>query len=274
MLKRQYLDQVQSLPDFDIVIVQPAQLAVNKKNNVEASPVTILYFHGGGWVLGSYKTHRNLVCKLCLNNQCSVVFVKYTRSPEPIFPVGMDQGLDALDFIVGDGSRFNINSDNIFIAGDSAGGNFATIIAMKAKQTYLEKHIKGQILLYPVTNFDFCSASYTQFANGPWLTRKAVEYFSNAHEPNVKERMDPYVAPLQADPSVLAQLPRALIITDENDALRDEGEAYAHKPMAAGVSVTSTRALGTIHDFMMLNDLASSPATINAFNTIYTFINM
>ena len=120
--------------------------------------------------------------------------------------------------------------------------------------------IAFQMLFYPVTDANFDTPSYQQYANGPWLTREAMKWFWDAYAPDPALRKEPTASPLQASLQQLAGLPPALIMTDENDVLRDEGEAYAHKLMAAGVRVTATRYLGTIHDFMMLNPITETPA--------------
>jgi hypothetical protein len=117
-----------------------------------------------------------------------------------------------------------------------------------------------QVLFYPVTDANFENGSYREFANGPWLTLPAMKWFWDAYVPNVAERKNPLVAPLNATLDQLKDLPPALVITDENDVLRDEGEAYAHKLINAGVNITATRCLGTVHDFVMLKALADTPA--------------
>lgn len=124
--------------------------------------------------------------------------------------------------------------------------------------------ILHQALFYPVTNANFFDASYQKLANGPWLTRASMLWFFNAYAPRLVDRLNPDVAPLLATVDQLRDLPPALIITDENDVLRDEGEAYAHKLMKAGVTVNAVRYLGTMHDFMMLDALADTPAAMSA----------
>jgi acetyl esterase len=115
-----------------------------------------------------------------------------------------------------------------------------------------------------VTDATFSTASYKEFADGPWLTERAMRWFWDAYAPDVAVRSTPTASPLRASLDQLKDLPPALIITDENDVLRDEGEAYAHKLMQAGVQVTALRSLGTMHDFMMLNGLAETPAVREA----------
>jgi hypothetical protein len=146
------------------------------------------------------------------------------------------------------------------VAGDSVGGNMTAAVTLLAKQRH-GPALRYQVLFYPVTDADFDDGSYQEFANGPWLTKPAMEWFWNAYAPNVEDRKNVTASPLRATIESLKGLPPALVITDENDVLRDEGEAYAKKLIEAGVRVTATRYVGTIHDFVMLNALADSPAT-------------
>ena len=148
--------------------------------------------------------------------------------------------------------------------GDSAGGNMAAAITLKTKE---EKgpNIKFQLLLYPVTNADMDTDSYENFSDGPWLTKKAMEYFWDAYVPNVSLRQNKYISPLHADVEDLKNLPSTLILTVENDVLRDEGEAYARKLDNAGVDVINVRINGTIHDFMVLNAIAHTEPVKAAF---------
>jgi acetyl esterase len=137
---------------------------------------------------------------------------------------------------------------------------------MVAVVTQLAKERKGptiryQVLFYPVTDASFSQESYDEFANGPWLTRAAMEWFWDAYAPNKEDRKRVTASPLSATVERLKGLPPALVIVDENDVLRDEGEAYARKLMQAGVEVTAVRFLATHHDFVMLNALAGTPAS-------------
>jgi acetyl esterase/lipase len=146
------------------------------------------------------------------------------------------------------------------VAGDSVGGNMATVVSLLAKERS-GPAIAAQLLFYPVTNADFETGSYKQFADGPWLTRAAMQWFWDQYLPDHNQRKDATASPLLASLKQLADLPRALIITAENDVLRDEGEAYGRKLIEAGVEVVTTRYNATIHDFVMLNALAGAAPT-------------
>jgi acetyl esterase len=223
----------------------------------------IMFFHGGGWILGSKNTHDRLIREIANGAEAAVVFVNYTPSPEARYPVPIEEAYVATRYMAERGVEFNLDGARLAVAGDSAGGNMAAAVTLLAKQRGGPR-LAYQALLYPVTDADFDNASYRQFADGPWLTKLAMEWFWDAYAPEVKSRKEITASPLRAAPQDLAGLPPALVITDENDVLRDEGEAYAHKLMAAGVEVTAVRYLGTIHDCVMLNPLSGTPAARSA----------
>lgn len=235
---------------------------VRPEGTDEPLPV-VVYFHGGGWILGDETTHDRLIREIAARARAAVVFVKYTPSPEAKFPVPLQEAYAATRYIAENGARFGLDPSRLAVAGDSVGGNMATVVALLAKQ-HGGPAIRYQALLYPVTDARFDDASYQRFAEGPWLTRRAMEWFFDAYAPKADVRASPYVSPLRASVEDLRGLPPALVVVDENDVLRDEGEAYAHALMAAGVPVRAVRYLGTLHDFMMLTALADTPASRGA----------
>jgi acetyl esterase len=220
------------------------------------SPV-ILYFHGAGWVMGDSVTHRRLVSSLATGAAATVVFVDYHRAPEHQYPVAIEDAYAATLYVSERAERFQVDSKRLAVAGESSGGNMAAVVSLLAKQRS-GPHISGQVLLYPVTNADFETASYQAFADGPWLTRRSMQWFWDQYLPDREKRKEPTASPLLASPNQLRGLPRALIITAENDVLRDDGEAYGRKLIEAGVEVVMTRYNATIHDFLLLNALAAS----------------
>ena len=228
----------------------------------EVLPV-VMYFHGGGWILGDRDTHDRLVREIAVGAQAAVVFVDYSRAPEARYPVAIEQAYAATRYVAENAADLRIDPLRLAVAGDSVGGNMAAAVTLMAKKRRDPK-ITFQLLFYPVTDSGFDTASYIQFADGPWLTKRAMEWFWDAYLPDGAARKQPTATPLNASPDQLAGLPEALIIVDENDVLRDEGEAYARKLSDAGVRVTSVRYNGTIHDFVMLNALADTPATRGA----------
>jgi len=228
----------------------------------EVLPV-VMYFHGGGWVLGDRDTHDRVIREIAVGAQAAVVFVDYDRSPEARYPIAIEQAYAATLYVADNAAELRIDPLRLAVAGDSVGGNMAAAITLMSKQRRGPK-IGFQVLFYPVTDAGFDTASYTQFADGPWLTKRAMEWFWDAYLPDPTAREEPTATPLNASLDQLSGLPEALVIVDENDVLRDEGEAYARKLSDAGVRVTSIRYNGTIHDFVMLNALADTPATRGA----------
>jgi acetyl esterase len=228
----------------------------------EALPA-VVYIHGGGWVLGDRDTHDRLIREIAVGAQAAVVFVDYSRAPEARYPIAIEQAYAATRYVADNGANLRIDPLRLAVAGDSVGGNMAAAVTLMAAQRRGPK-IAFQVLFYPVTDAGFDTPSYVHFADGPWLTRRAMEWFWDAYLPDPAARQQPTATPLKATLDQLAGLPEALVIVDENDVLRDEGEAYARKLSDAGVRVTSIRYNGTIHDFVMLNALADTPAARGA----------
>ncbi len=238
-------------------------IRITRPSNGNGKLPVVMYFHGGGWILGNKDTHDRLTRAIACDAKAAVVFVNYNPSPESKYPVPIEQAYAATQYVAEHGKDLKLDSSRLAVMGDSVGGNMAAVVTLLAKERRGPK-IHYQVLFYPVTDANFNTPSYQQFAEGPWLTKKAMEWFWNAYAPNIADRKKHTVCPLQATLEQLKGLPPALVITDENDVLRDEGEAYAHKLMQAGVETTTVRYLGTIHDFLMLNALSDTPAAISA----------
>ena len=188
-----------------------------------------------------------------------MVFPVYEPAPEARYPEQLNMMFTALEHIARHSREYNFSS-RVALAGDSVGGNMATVLAMMAKKKGFPE-IACQLLYYPVTDAAMDTDSYLDFAEGPWLTAKAMAWFWDAYLPDMARRNEVYASPLNATAEDLRGLPPALVITAENDVLRDEGEAYARKLSAAGVKTASLRVNGTIHDFLMLNGIAASEPT-------------
>lgn len=236
------------------------------KGNKGILPV-VMYFHGGGWVLGGKDTHDRLVREIAIGTNAAVVFVNFTPSPEAKYPTPIEEAYAATKYIAENGKDLNLDTSRLVVAGDSVGGNMAAAVLLLAKERGGPK-IVYQVLFYPVTDANFDTSSYQEFASGIWLTREAMKWFWDNYLPDKEARKQPTASPLRASIDQLKGQPPALIITDENDVLRDEGEAYAHKLIQAGVNVTAVRYLGTIHDFVMLNPLAGTPAACSAVGLV------
>ncbi len=219
----------------------------------------VLYIHGGGWVLGNEITHDRMVRRIAHKTKCAVIFVNYTPAPEAQYPVQIEQCYGVFEYLLAHEDEFAVNASRIAVAGDSVGGNMSAALTLLANREHPGK-ICFQALLYPVTNADFDTPSYLDFAEGPWLTREAMKWFWDNYAPDKARRKEITASPLLAEIEELRGLPPALVVTDANDVLRDEGEAYAQKLMLAGVPVTAVRYLGAMHDFMMLNAVSKSHA--------------
>ncbi len=232
------------------------RVRIVRPQNAEGMLPAILYYHGGGWVMGDRNTHDHLIRELSAQAGAAVVFVEYDNAPDVKYPDNNEQAYAALDYVARNAASLGVDADRIAVAGDSAGGNMAAAVTLMAKERNGPK-IVHQVLFYPVTDDVSHNESYRTFGEGPFLTRKAMNYFLEANYP-AESRDDVLAFPLRASVEQLQGLPSATVIVAENDLLRDEGEAYARKLIQAGVPVTSTRYLGTIHDFVMLNALAES----------------
>ena len=229
--------------------------------NSETLPV-FMFFHGGGWVLGDFPTHKRFVRDLVVHSDVAAVFVEYSRSPEVKYPVAINEAYVATKWVAANGSQINVDGKRLAIVGNSVGGNMTAAVALMAKDKK-GPQIKLQVLFWPVTNSDFDTASYHQYAEDRFLTRNMMIWFWDCYS-NEGQRDDIYASPLKASLNELKGLPPALVQTAENDVLRDEGEAYARKMDEAGVAVTLVRYQGMIHDYGLLNALAALPAVRSA----------
>ena len=267
---RKVLDDVQAapidkLPVDDRWITVPAQVGDVRVRIVRPPDATgllpaILYMHGGGWVLGNADTHDRLVRELAVGTNAAVVFVEYDRSPEAHYPVAIEQGYATARWIVGEGAAHGLDPERMAIAGDSVGGCMTAAIALMAQERGDVRFVQ-QSMYYPVADAAMDTGSYAQFAEGYFLTAKSMAWFWDCYCPDLERRSEAFASPLQASDEQLAGLPPALVVVDEADVLRDEGEAYAARLRAAGVAVTTVRYDGITHDFMMLNPLSQTHAT-------------
>jgi len=237
--------------DIKLTIVRPA--------GVKGTLPAFMFFHGGGWVLGDYPTHERLVRDLVAGSGAVAVFVNYTPSPEAHYGVAIKQAYDATAWVAAHGKEIHVDGQRLAVAGNSVGGNMAAVVALMAKDKG-GPALRFEALLWPVTDANFETASYQQYANDHFLTKGMMQWFWDNYTSDAAQRKEIYAAPLQASVAQLRGLPPTLIETAEFDVLRDEGEAYGHKLNAAGVDVTSVRYGGMIHDFGLLNVVSQVPA--------------
>ncbi|MEU0783907.1 alpha/beta hydrolase [Streptomyces sp. NPDC006173] len=232
-------------------IVKPA-------GTTDTLPV-ILYIHGAGWVFGNAHTHDRLVRELAVGARAAVVFPEYDLSPEARYPVAIEQNYTVARWIVEQGAAKGLDASRIAVAGDSVGGNMTAALTLMAKERG-DVPLVAQVLFYPVTDANFETGSYHQFATGYFLRRDGMQWFWDQYTTDESQRAEITASPLRATTDQLTGLPPALVITGEADVLRDEGEAYANKLREAGVPVTAVRYQGVIHDFVMLNALRETHA--------------
>lgn len=215
----------------------------------EAQPC-LVYFHGGGYVLCDLDTHDTACRWIARESGAIVIAVDYRLAPEHRFPSALEDCLAATAWVCANAGRLGAHPDRIAVGGDSAGGNLATVVSLRSRDDGGPK-LALQVLVYPVTN---CASmetdSYREFSEHHHLTRGLMEYFMEHYFANPEDRRRPDASPLFAKD--LRGLPPALVITAECDPLRDEGEAYAARLAAAGVTVTCTRYPGMYHPFFSL----------------------
>src|SRR5476651_846096 len=222
-----------------------------------------MFFHGGGWILGDFPTHKRLVRDLVVGSGAVAVFVNYTPSPEAHYPVAINQAYAATKWVAEHGKEINVDGKRLAVAGNSVGGNMAAVVALMAKDKGTPA-IKFQVLLWPVTDASFETASYNQFAEVHFLTKNMMKWFWDNYATDVQQRNEIYASPLRATTAQLKGLPPALVQTAGADVLRDEGEAYARKLDEAGVPVTAVRYNGMIHDYGLLNVVSQVPEVRSA----------
>lgn len=239
------------------------KLFIMRPSGASGTLPAFMFFHGGGWVLGDFPTHKRFVRDLVVESGTAAVFVEYSRSPEASYPVAINEAYAATKWVAANGKEINVDGSRLAIVGNSVGGNMTAVIAQMAKDKK-GPDIKLQVLFWPVTNADFETESYKKFATQRFLTRNMMKWFWDNYLSDSQQRKEKYASPLQASVSELKGLPPTLVQTAENDVLRDEGEAYARKLDEAGVDVTLVRYMGLIHDYGLLNPLAHIPAVQSA----------
>jgi acetyl esterase len=222
-------------------------------------PLPVLaYFHGGGWVVGGIESSDSLCRTLANAAGCIVVSVDYRLAPEHPFPAAADDAYAATRWIAANAAGFGGDPSRLAVSGDSAGGNLAAVVSLMARDRR-EPAIRFQLLIYPVTDAACDSPSYSENADGYFLTKAAMRWFWNHYVPNDTDRMHAYASPLHA--GNFADLPPALVITAEFDPLRDEGERYAERLRAAGVPVQLARYDGMIHGFFTMGSVLDQGRT-------------
>ncbi len=239
------------------------KIHIVKPDNIEAPfraqaklPV-ILFIHGGVWIAGDFENHKRLVRDLVVQSRAAAVFVDYTPIPDAVFPTQLEQSYAAAQWVAAHGADEGLDGTRMVVAGNSVGGDMSAALSLMAKDRN-GPQFRLQVLLIPAVDAGVDTESYHEFGSGRFLARDFMKFGWDIYAPDEKTRNLPYVSPLRASVEQLRGLPPALVITAENDPLRDEGEAYARKLKEAGVPVVATRYNGMIHDFVLLNGILTA----------------
>ncbi|AYV78637.1 MAG: alpha/beta hydrolase [Edafosvirus sp.] len=255
--------------DTDISILNSTiPIRIIRPPNVTKELPVIFYFHGGGWVLGNRFTHDHIMRKIATSVKTNVIYIEYPLSPENKYPDAIVSSILTMRYMIDNHDRYNLDINKIAIVGDSAGANLA-IITTYVLNYYKWINIDYLILLFPVTDATMTSLSYDQHINNIWLSKEAMNWFYESYLNDYEtEKLIPYVSPIHIPINQLHVFPSVLIVTAENDVLRDEGETFAHNLMMANVDVVSVRFLGTIHDFITIPHFRETSATKMLFSII------
>ena len=267
---RRALDDLQSAPvaapaiDEEWITVAggptgEVKVRIVKPRGVTRTLPVVVFIHGAGWIFGDAHTHDRLVRELAVGIDAAVVFPEYDRSPEARYPVAIEQSYAVAQWVTDNGPAKRLDASRLAVAGDSVGGNMTAAVTLMAKERG-GPTLAAQVLFYPVTDANFDTPSYEQFAEGYYLRRDGMQWFWDQYTTTDAQRDETTASPLRASTEQLEGLPPALVITGEADVLRDEGEAYARKLREAGVPVTAVRYQGIVHDFVMLNSLRPTHA--------------
>jgi acetyl esterase len=260
---REQFDQSSLLMDAggeDLHLVGEVQLAVRDGSRLHAriyspQPLAVgagrpalLYFHGGGYVVGSLDSHDSLCRALASMADCVVVSVAYRLAPEWRFPTAAEDARDAWDWLLASAADLGLDVTRLAIAGDSVGGSLATVLAGQLADAAVRPRL--QVLIYPVTDASRSTPSIEQYAEGYLLEKASLQWFYQHYQRDAGDRLDPRFSPLLAE--VSPNVAPALLVLAECDPLHDEGVAYAQHLQAAGVDVELKVYEGMTHDFMRM----------------------
>ena len=227
----------------------------------------VIYYHGGGWVLGDLDTQDTIAWGLARGTRAAVVSVQYRRAPEHPYPAAFDDSYAVLEYIAENAERLSVDPERIAVCGDSAGGNLAAAVCLAARDRQGPK-IAAQALLYPVLDTDTSRESYREHADSPLLTRDEMEHFLEAYLGENRQNPDSYAMPLKAED--LSNLPPALVHTAEFDPLRDEGHLYFCRLREAGNEAEYRFAEQMPHSFARAR--LEGPATKTEFDAACAFL--
>jgi acetyl esterase/lipase len=224
-----------------------------------------IFVHGGGWILGDFPTHERFVRDLVADSGLTAIFANYTPSPEAHYPTAINEIHAAAKWVAAHGQEIKVDGKRLAIVGNSVGGNMTAAVTLVAKDKG-GPEFKCQVMLWPVTDANFETESYREYAEGYFLSRAMMQWFWDAYAPDHERRGEIYASPLRASVDQLKGLPPTLIQVAGNDVLRDEGLAYGRKLDSAGVDVTMVRYENLIHDYGLLNAISQVPAVRDALH--------
>lgn len=223
----------------------------------------LVYYHGGGWVIGDLNTHDGICRSLASRTGHGVLSIDYRMGPEHRFPAAVEDALCAVRWAYENAEALGINADRIAVGGDSAGGNLAAIVAQQRPVPLV-----FQLLIYPATDLTQSFDSHTENAAGPVLTAQAMQWFIGHYMDDKTDKKDPLASPYFAPDAFLKGAPPALVITAEHDPLRDEGEAYGRRLIENGVSTSIVRYYGMYHGFFSMHALLDDANTAHAMSAL------
>jgi acetyl esterase len=224
--------------------------------NADKNLGLLVFYHGGGWVIGGLDSHDSVCRSLANRMGHAVLSVDYRLAPENPFPAAVEDAMCSLRWAYENADELGINPDRIAVGGDSAGGNLAAIVSQQRPVPLV-----FQMLIYPATDMTASFPSHVENAGGPVLTRQAMEWFTNHYMPASADKKDPLASPHFSPDSLLKGAPPALIITAELDPLRDEGEEYGRRLIANGVTASVVRYNGMFHSFFQMHQLLDDANT-------------
>ncbi|WP_026413044.1 alpha/beta hydrolase [Actinomadura oligospora] len=249
--------------EFKVAPVGPSGLTgfwIVRPERASGPLPTVLYVHGGRWMLGDLHTHGQIIGGLALDSGAAFVVPEYTRTPEARYPIALEECYALLLWALGEAAGLGLDPHRVAVAGDCAGATIAAALALVTKQRGGPR-LRGQLLYYPLTDPSCSGASHREFSGDPLLPGEAVRWYWRQYSDDERQLAESFAAPLRATGEELAGLPDTMIISAEADVARDDGEQYARNLRSAGVAVTAVRYLGTVHDFASLTALRDSPST-------------
>ncbi|MBN6772486.1 alpha/beta hydrolase [Pseudomonas granadensis] len=253
------VDELQ-LPVRDGALLN-ARIYSNQPLQAGAGRPALLYFHGGGYVVGSLDSHDSLCRALAAMADCVVLSVAYRLAPEFRFPTAADDARDAWDWLVAGAADLGVDASRLAVAGDSVGGSLATVLAAQLAGAVVRPRL--QVLIYPVTDASRSTSSIERFAEGHLLEKASLEWFYGHYQRESGDRLDPRFSPLLGEAS--ADVAPVLLVLAECDPLHDEGVAYACHLQAAGVAVELKVYAGMTHDFMRMGAIVDEAEEAQLF---------